>query len=63
MYQRPPAPDLTDKQNTFLAQEWPRFSRGELSRRRLAIGKIMAENDVENLLLYGAGGVAPRCHG
>ena len=56
MYQRPPAPDLTEKQNAILAQEWPRFSPGELSRRRAAIETVMAENDLQHLLLYGAGG-------
>ena len=56
MYQRPPAPNLTDQQNSILAQEWPRFSEGELSRRRTAIETVMAENDISQLILYGAGG-------
>ncbi|NKB21551.1 MAG: M24 family metallopeptidase [Alphaproteobacteria bacterium] len=56
MYQRPPVPDLTDQQNSILAQEWPRFSTGELTRRRAAIEAVMVENDVSYLLLYGAGG-------
>lgn len=56
MYERPPAPDLTDQQRSILDQEWPRFSAGELSRRRTAIEAVMAENELSHLFLYGAGG-------
>ncbi|MGB0577340.1 MAG: M24 family metallopeptidase [Alphaproteobacteria bacterium] len=56
MYERPPAPDLTEQQRSILDQEWPRFSAGELSRRRTAIEAVMAENELSHLFLYGAGG-------
>ncbi|MBK19933.1 MAG: hypothetical protein CMM52_13965 [Rhodospirillaceae bacterium] len=56
MYQKPPAPDLTDSQRAIFEMEWPRFSAIERDRRREAIEDLMSSNDVSHLLLYGAGG-------
>lgn len=55
-YTRPPPPDLTPRQLAIFDQAWPRFSDAEMTRRRVAIEGIMAENDVTHLLMYGAGG-------
>jgi Xaa-Pro aminopeptidase len=40
----------------LLAQEYPRFSSGEMARRRQAIEDLMASKSVDHLLIYGIGG-------
>lgn len=40
----------------LLAQEYPRFSQGEMARRRQAIEDLMASKSVDHLLIYGIGG-------
>ena len=40
----------------LLDQEYPRFSRGEMARRRQAIEDLMASQSVDHLLIYGIGG-------
>src|ERR1035437_7451704 len=40
----------------LLAQEYPRFSHGEMARRRQAIEDLMASKSVDHLLIYGIGG-------
>ena len=45
-------PDLAE----LLAQEYPRFSATEMSRRRDAVEDLMAERSVDHLLAYGIGG-------
>ena len=39
----------------LLVQEYPRFSRGEMARRRQAIEDLMASKSVDHLLIYGIG--------
>ena len=56
MYQRPPPPNLTPAQHAIFEQPWPRFTDGEMTRRRTAIEAVMAQHDVTHLLSYGAGG-------
>ena len=56
MYQRPPPPNLTPVQRAIFEQPWPRFTDGEMTRRRTAIEAVMAQHDVTHLLSYGAGG-------
>ena len=41
---------------SLLGQEYPRFSEGELRRRRQAIEDLMASESVTHLLIYGIGG-------
>ena len=41
---------------SLLGQEYPRFSEGELRRRRQAIEDLMASKSVTHLLIYGIGG-------
>jgi Xaa-Pro aminopeptidase len=55
-YAKPSPPDLTPRQQEIFDQAWPRFSDGEMTRRRVAVEGIMAENDVSHLVMYGAGG-------
>jgi Xaa-Pro aminopeptidase len=38
----------------ILATELPRFSQGEMTRRRAAIEQVMSERGVDHLLVYGA---------
>ncbi len=40
----------------LLAQKYPRFSHGEMARRRQAIEDLMASKSVDHLLIYGIGG-------
>lgn len=40
----------------LLAQEYPRFSSGEMARRRQAIEDLMASKSIDHLLIYGIGG-------
>lgn len=45
---------LADNLAALAAADWPRFSEGEISRRRAAIEDLMAEAGVGYLLVYGA---------
>ncbi len=45
---------LSPKLQTILDTELPRFSAGEMTRRRAAIERVMAERGVDHLLVYGA---------
>jgi Xaa-Pro aminopeptidase len=46
--------NLPSRLAAILNAELPRFSAGEMARRRTAIERLMAEKDVEHLLVYGA---------
>lgn len=45
--------DLPPHLATILDAELPRFSTGEMTRRRTAIERVMAERGVDHLLVYG----------
>ncbi len=47
--------DLAPRLARILEQEYPRFSDGEMQRRRDAMDSAMAEAGVEHVVLYGAG--------
>ena len=38
----------------ILDMEYPRFSRAEMQRRRTALEQVLADNDLDHLLFYGA---------
>jgi Xaa-Pro dipeptidase len=54
-YRKPPAPKLEPKLRAIVDAEFPRFSDGEMRRRRDAVHQVMAEADVSHLLVCGAG--------
>jgi Xaa-Pro aminopeptidase len=45
---------LSPKLKAILDAELPRFSAGEMARRRSALERVMAEKGVDHLLVYGA---------
>ena len=56
MYQQPSPPKLTPKQKAISEAEWPKFTDGEMKRRRRAMETLLASENISHLLLYGAGG-------
>ena len=50
------APTFSSDHLAILAQEYPRFSDAEISRRRVAIEAAMAEVGVDHVLVHGIGG-------
>jgi Xaa-Pro aminopeptidase len=46
---------LNDRQMAIVEAEYPRFSDGEMRRRRDAMARAMQEAEVDHLLVYGSG--------
>lgn len=51
------APSLAPDLQAIVDAEYPRFSQGEMDRRRAAVADLMAKNNLDHLLVYGAGWV------
>lgn len=49
-------PTFSPEHRAILDQEYPRFSEGEMRRRRQAIEETMTRRDVEHLVVHGIGG-------
>jgi len=47
-------PVLSERLRSLLETDYPRFSDGEMQRRRAAVTAVMAENNVDHLIFYGA---------
>jgi Xaa-Pro aminopeptidase len=47
-------PVLSEHLRALLETDYPRFSDGEMQRRRAAVATTMAENNVDHLIFYGA---------
>lgn len=45
---------LNQRQRGLLAQEFPKFSEAEMTRRRTALAELMAAREVDALVAYGA---------
>ena len=50
------SPAFSPQHLAILDQEYPRFSDGEMKRRRLGVEEVMRRRDVEHLLVHGIGG-------
>ena len=48
-------PVLPARLNQILELEYPRFSQGEMDRRRAAVAEVMARHEIDHVLVYGAG--------
>lgn len=47
--------DLAPELRALLEQEYPRFSEGEMKRRRAALSELMKSRGVDHVVFYGAG--------
>lgn len=51
---KPAAPNLTNVQRSVLDQEFPRFSDTEFERRAAQMAALLADNDLDHVIVYGA---------